>query len=1602
MIMMTVKSILTTIFVLTSAASAFEMTLMSSGRQGLEIDIRFQRPETTSVVIGERTYHRIVMEGCRASADPGQPELPQKSFMVAVPPNHRLVAEVSTSGGGELKGIRPLPAPGLNDGTERAFILGDGYRVDGTYPKTKLMVSEPAWIGRIKVATVTVFPVVFRPGPEALQWSDRFNISIKYLPAYTQDRPADPWPPPLPTPSEKTALDVLINSVQAAEWFCRPTGQNQKVSTVSSDTLPFKMLVRSDGIHRVGYADLAAAGIDPRLFDPRNLKVFYRGREVPIYFPGQEDGIFDLQDYFEFFGQRAKGENTHFHAYTDNQVYYLGFGGANGARMVEEDALPSSHHSYVPSEFNDTLHFEHDSIFVRLNKRESDQSDRWFWRRVDQGDSLVAVFDLSGLNASSQSPVEFTVALHGYTYVDNGTDPDHGVAATINGHVLPAQFFDGQAPYLYRVSIPSHWCQPTSNRLIFYHAQVPYTNDSYLLNWIEVSYFRLYKPEGDRLEFIRPSGTPDTLCEFTVGGFSSHVIDIYKPGTSKLTGIKIEAGPSGLDYQATFQDKSFGPVGYVAVDGGAAARLKPAAIIPNRSSDLRNLTNRGLYLIVAPDTLRSQALALAAQRSAQFPSATVALTSDIYDEFNGGLPSDAAVKDFIRYAYEHWVEPPAYVLLMGEGSYDPRNLLGNSRIDFVPVHFTRTDDFGPVADDNWYACVSGSDQLPDIALGRLAVSTVPQYAQWENKRYFYENSPIVDQWRRDFMLVAGWPKEPGDDFHTPSDQLASSLDPRFTVSKVYHGPGQHSTQNLIEQFNEGSAVLFYYGHGGGRVWSMSFFFTNNEIPRLNNWGRWPFVTAATCFSGAFDVPDTTSLSQDLLRAHGGAIGVLASSGPSWGNTMEWTVAGAINEKGNRRLGDIALSAKYQLSGGLPPGGYISEMMSSFNLLGDPATSLALADTGLRPALSPSSVAPGDSLGLLLTGDFPASSIGLFSLADFTDTVRLQRAFTVTQAGFAKVVLAGDSTLDSGSYRARVYLKHGHRDWASSTDLGVGCPAFSGFRVNPARPTDLDSISISALAYSQSGIDSVWCSYGFGSRNDTLSATNRVAMVPLGGDTFSLSSRLVMAGYQPYLIYRLSLADTQGLIWSSDYQTVRIWRRPDLVPDPLATPVSMGGYKRLSLQAWIRNRGEMDAVAVPVHFYAEGSDSLIGVVMVDTVKINQVKKAELSWPHGNRRTDVYIRIDPLGVMSPSDQDTSNNRSAPCRVPKEPYYYWQLNQTGGSGDTVVLDGGRFRWFLPDSCLPDSAVAFYGELEIDGSSPYYPSLQPGLVPFDTILPYYGLMVGLCDSSLGLLPSKRIYVAIADSGLDSANVKNAGVYCLGKMSGQHKLIGEDRLFGWCWGRSQSTGLFSLLCRADTTGPTIVARVDRRATGWGNYVRTSAQLYHIIAEDPDGVDPFSFRIRQDGVEMPISNYSIDFNPADSRSLPVLYPATLGQGHHTLEFEAADLLGNRSISRDEVDVLVAFGLYEIANYPNPVDGDLTTFYFFVGDHADRWRTDIYTVAGRHLRTLEGGYASGVHTFDWDLTDREGRRVANGVYFYVMTVWAGERAEKRTGKLAILR
>ena len=68
----------------------------------------------------------------------------------------------------------------------------------------------------------------------------------------------------------------------------------------------FKIPVTREGIYRLSYSDLQAAGF-PVNNDPRFIQLFHRGKEQLIYIKGQGDAVFNVSDYIEFYGQKNDG-----------------------------------------------------------------------------------------------------------------------------------------------------------------------------------------------------------------------------------------------------------------------------------------------------------------------------------------------------------------------------------------------------------------------------------------------------------------------------------------------------------------------------------------------------------------------------------------------------------------------------------------------------------------------------------------------------------------------------------------------------------------------------------------------------------------------------------------------------------------------------------------------------------------------------------------------------------------------------------------------------------------------------------------------------------------------------------------------------------------------------------------------------------------------------------------------------------------------------------------------------------------------------------------------------------------------------------------------
>jgi len=90
-------------------------------------------------------------------------------------------------------------------------------------------------------------------------------------------------------------------------------------------------------------------------------------------------------------------------------------------------------------------------------------------------------------------------------------------------------------------------------------------------------------------------------------------------------------------------------------------------------------------------------------------------------------------------------------------------------------------------------------------------------------------------------------------------------------------------------------------------------------------------------------------------------------------------------------------------------------------------------------------------------------------------------------------------------------------------------------------------------------------------------------------------------------------------------------------------------------------------------------------------------------------------------------------------------------------------------------------------------------------------------------------------------------------------------------------------------------------------------------------------------------------------------------------------------------------LQDVAAHPNPFNPQVTVGFTLA--RSGHVQASIVDVAGRSLRQLHGGQlAAGQHALRWDGTDRHGRALPSGVYFY--RVVAG--SEAAAGKLMLVR
>lgn len=673
-----------------------------------------------------------------------------------------------------------------------------------------------------------------------------------------------------------------------------------------------RVLVEREGLHFVSVEQLAlalgqpAATLRQRLSSGA-LRLREQGQPVAWTRDAAGTGLY-------FFGRSIDS------AFTRNNVYQLDLAAGNpmGSAVT---ALASP---IVGQSFLSTVHAEEDRLAAVFAGGDPD-GDYWFW----------------GLASSGSEPSSFTVPTPGSTstgiaklavqFRGGGSGFDtgrHHAVVRIGGVSVGEASWDGLTDFRLETEFDASLLQDGANQVEVEAVLDPgYTFSFFLVDSVDISYPRAYRAVGDVLR-VRADGNPTV----TIGGFSSSLIGVFDLSNPRQPRAVTSARVTGAqqDFRVSFTpaspDREYLAVAFPA--GRVATVVEGDA-----DSNLKATSNAARYLILTPASLRAGADALANYRRARFQQRMVVDVQDVYDEFSYGLEDPRSIRTFLAYASSSWSGRPAYAVLVGKGTIDPKNH-GGFGTNLFPVLSVSTPT-GLYASDSRYADFKGNDGIPDVALGRIPALSVADVTAYVNKLRAYETESGA--WTSRAVFLADNP-DGGGDFTADSNEVAAHVATALTADKIHHVSDVADTrQRFFQSFAQGASVFHYTGHASIDYLAEEQLVTAADAAALTNGAGSPVFVGLTCIVGDGTLPGSDSLAEALLWKSGGGISAsFAPTGQSldaYARVLGTGVYDRLFAPGSTRiLGDAVRGSLTALASTSAP----RHMREIYQILGDPA------------------------------------------------------------------------------------------------------------------------------------------------------------------------------------------------------------------------------------------------------------------------------------------------------------------------------------------------------------------------------------------------------------------------------------------------------------------------------------------------------------------------------------------------------------------------------------------------------------------------------------------------------------------------------------------
>ena len=293
--------------------------------------------------------------------------------------------------------------------------------------------------------------------------------------------------------------------------------------------------------------------------------------------------------------------------------------------------------------------------------------------------------------------------------------------------------------------------------------------------------------------------------------------------------------------------------------------------------------------------------------------------TEVYTTAETGT-SVAAIKAWIKNAYDTWDPAPEYILFFGDAEF-----------------ISPTYD-GYNASDLYYVTVDGGDEWEDIHTGRISVDTAAQAQKRVDNIIAYERSPVdndtyyTNAWFAAYFQHQGggfeerrFARTTEEEYRWFDEYMANSpftphriyytesyVSPKYWNQDTYNWtpswwtygdyeiptdiqkptlPWNGGEGDITTAVNNGTVFITHRDHGSETGWADPAFYANN-VTALTNGDKLPTVWSINCSTGDFDDETGYGASDPCFseawerNPNGGAVGIIASTEVSYSGTND--------------------------------------------------------------------------------------------------------------------------------------------------------------------------------------------------------------------------------------------------------------------------------------------------------------------------------------------------------------------------------------------------------------------------------------------------------------------------------------------------------------------------------------------------------------------------------------------------------------------------------------------------------------------------------------------------------------------------------------------